>query len=303
MSRLDLLPFRLLIDRVPVLIRRHIKTFFWATALPLLAVGLATAWIQHQWLRQMVDPATAASANPFGFLATYFLSSIIALCVYALTYMALGVAAVDALAGRPVSLSRAWLFCLRPTVLGTSFVVAVVVAISFGLCCIPGLFVAPLLALLIPVMVQEHLVGVGAISRTIELVRFQGRRGLSESGWAQAFVVLFVGMVLSTAASMVTQGPFAYLQILQAIRDSTAGQPSVPSAGDLWQQVPIQVLGTLVTVLVWAYWAFGLALLYFETLRRKEAADLERAIDDIVQGPSSPGRPQDRPGAEPATAS
>lgn len=284
MSRLDLTPFRILLDRVPVLARRHLGSYFWPTALPLLVVGVSFALLQSRWTETMLDPDAMASANPFLFLGPFFLAFVVSMLVYVLAYVALAAAAVDAVAGRPVSLARSWRFCLRPTVLGTHFVAGVVVGVSFLLCCIPGFFVAPLLALLVPVMVEEGRVGLGAFSRTMELVRFQGRRGLSDSGWAQSFVVLFVGTVLSYAASAVTQGPFVIAQQILLIRQAASGEAADPSAvvANLWLQVPAQVLGALVTVLVWAYWAFGLALLYFEIRRRKEAEDLEEAIDSLV---------------------
>ena len=288
MSRLDLTPFRLLIDRVPAVARRYVGAYFWPTALPLLVVGVAMALVQVRWTESMFN--AAAGDSPFAFFGAFFLAVIVSLTVYLLAYLALAVLAVDAVAGRPVSMGRAWLFCLRPTVLGTNLVATVVVLVSFAMCCIPGFFVAPLLALLVPVMVEEDQVGLGAMSRTIELVRFQARRGLSDSGWAQAFVVLFVGTMLSYAASAVTQGPFVVIQQVLLIRQAAGGEAGDPSAilGNLWLQVPSQVLGALVTVLVWAYWAFGLALLYFEIRRRKEAGDLEEAIDGIVLGSAAP---------------
>ncbi|MDA8017717.1 MAG: hypothetical protein MPN21_09740 [Thermoanaerobaculia bacterium] len=288
MSRLDLVPFRLLIDRVPAVVRRHAGQFFWPTALPLLAVGVALAIAQVRWTESVFDTASGGG-NMFAFFGLFLLIVVLSLGVYVLVYLALAVVAVDAVAGRQVSMGRAWRFCLRPTVLGTSVFAGIAIGISFTACCIPGLFVAPLLALLVPVMVEEGKVGLDAVSRTIELVRFQGRRGLSDSGWAQSFVVLFVGTILSYAASTVTQGPFVILQQVLLIRQTASGQAADPGAvvGSLWLQVPAQVLGALVTVLVWGYWAFGLALLYFEIRRRKEADDLERAIDDIVVGPTA----------------
>lgn len=283
-NRLDLVPFRLLIDRVPAVARRHVKAYFWPTALPLLAVGVAMAVAQVRWTESMLDPASGG--NPFSFFGPFILAIVVAMAVYVLAYLVLAVMAVDAVAGRTPSVGRAWLFSLRPTVLGTNLVATIVVFAALAMCCVPGLFVAPLLALLVPVMVEERLVGLGAFSRTIELVRFQARRGLSDSGWAQSFVVLFVGTILSYAASAVSQGPFLVAQQVLLIRQAASGEAADPTAlaGDLWLQVPAQVAGALVTVLVWAYWAFGLTLLYFEIRRRKEAFDLEQAIDELVVG-------------------
>jgi hypothetical protein len=286
-ERLDLVPFRLLIDYVPNVARRFVGSYFWPTAVPLLVVGVVAAFAQFHWMKSFLDPQTMASGNPFALMAPFFLFMLAAFAIYIQAYLALAVLAVDAVAGRPVSMSRAWRFCMRPTVLGTNVVVGLLVAVSTLMCCVPGLVVAPLLALIIPVMVEEGSVGLGAMSRTVELVRFQGRRGLADSGWAQAFLVLFVGAILSYAASMVTQGPFVLVQQALLIRQTAGGQVADPSAvlGNLWLQVPAQVLGALVTELVWAYWAFGLALLYFETRRRKEAADLEQAITALVTSP------------------
>lgn len=288
-DRLDLIPFRLLIDRTTQVARKNLGRFFWPTAVPLLAVGVLLAVLQIQWMKSAFDPQSGDISGFFESFGLILLVSLLGLVLYVLLYMALAVAAVDAVAGRPVSMGRAWAFSLRPTVLGTSLVTAVIVGVSFVLCCVPGLFVAPLFALLIPVMVEEHRVGLGALSRTVELVRFRGRSGWADNAWAQSFVVLFIGTVLSYAASLVTQGPFVIVQQVMLIRQTAAGQAADPAAiaGSLWLQVPAQVLGALVTVLVWAYWSFGLALLYFEVRRRKEAYDLEAAIGDITATPGS----------------
>ena len=47
-------------------------------------------------------------------------------------------------------------------------------------------------------------------------------------------------------------------------------------------QVLAILLNAVVTAAAWLYWAFGICLLFQEVCRRKEAADLEAAVDEMT---------------------
>lgn len=286
MSRgLDLVPFRLRIDRITDPVVRHARAYFWPVALPLLASGVLLAVFQVQSSREMLGVADAGGGeNAFVYFGLFLATALGASLVYLVSYLALAIAAVDAVAGRPVEMGSCWRRAFHLPILGTSILVTVIVFVALLFCFLPAFFVGPLLALVVPVMVEERLYGFSAIARSARLVRFNRTKRWADSGWMQTFVLLLVGMGISWAASAAAQGPFVFWQQYIVIRETAAGAAADPAAlaGNLWLQIPAQTAGALISVFVYAFWAFGLAQHFFELRRRKEAPDLEAAIDELV---------------------
>ena len=140
MNKLDLVPLHILIDRVVEPARRHAKVTVLPVALPVMAVPLAMVLTQAAWFDVMftTDPEAMASVAGGGcafILLTYLVRS--------LTFAALTTAAVDAVAGRPVSMGRAWAFVLRPRVLFMLLLVGMASFGSFMMCFLPLVRAAP----------------------------------------------------------------------------------------------------------------------------------------------------------------
>lgn len=283
MSELDLLSFRLLLDRVVEPARRHFRRIFPPIAVPLAAAGLLLVVVQVGWTQSLFGATSFPDIGVmFGAILLLLLVFFVA---YGLGFSALSVGSLDAVAGRPVDMRRAWIFPLRPRVLGTLIVVGVLDLLSLMMCVAPAVYVVPILSFALPVMVEEERFGIDAIRRCFELAHFNPSGRWTDSVWLQSLVVLIVGLVINYAVTFAVQLPFAVAQQVLVFRDAASGQVSDPAqlmAGMMWIQVPAQILNALATAAAWLYWTFGYALLYREVVRRKEAGDLEQAIEELV---------------------
>lgn len=300
MNDLDPASFRLLLDRVIVLARSNFRRLFLPTAVPLAACGVFATVLQVGWFKTLLGGGDFSQVLPM--IGGLFLLLAAILVVYSLGFGALFVASMDAVAGRPVSIGRAWRFVIRPPVFGTLIVVGVVNFLSFMLCVIPAFYVTPVLTYTLAVMIEEDRYGWAAIRRSAELAHHNPTGRWADSAWLQTFVLLAVGLVINYAVSFTVQLPFVVAQQIVVFRDAASGQISDPAtlmASTLWLQAPAQVLGAFATAATWLYWTFGVSLLYREIRRRKEAVDLRQAIGELT-GPGDGGQTERRPAAAPA---
>lgn len=283
MSDLDPTSFRVLLDSILEPARRHFRRVFLPVAAPLAACGVVATLIQVAWLGALSGGGEIGGLLPM--LGGVFLLSAGVLAIYVLAFCALLVASLDALAGRPVEMGRAWRFALAPRVFGTLAVVAVACALSFMMCLLPALWVLPTLAYAVPAMVEEDLYGWAAIRRSAELAHDNPTGRLRDSAWLQTLVLLAVGMVVNFAVSLAVELPFVAAQQVLVLRDAVSGagtDPAVLLASTLWLQVPAQILSALATAATWLFWTFGIGMLYREIRRRREGGDLRRAIDELT---------------------
>ncbi len=282
MSELELIPFRQLLDHILVPARRHFRQVFLPIAVPMATCGVLAAVMQIGWFKAMAGGELTA-AIPF--LATFALVFFAILGVYGLGFSALMVASLDAVAGRPVRMGRAWIWPLSPRVFLTLLAVSVIHIISFMMCLLPVLYVAPIFSFVFPVMVEERQFGWAAIRRSYQLTHTTPTGRWLDSMWPRILAFLVVGMVITYAVSLSVQLPFLIVQQVLIFRDAAAGQIADPMAamsGSFWLQVPAQILGAFASTAVWLYWTFGISLLYRETRRRYEGADLRQAIDELT---------------------
>ncbi len=289
MSDLDLLSFRLLIDRVLEPARRHFKRVFLPIALPLAATGVLATLLQVGWLKTLMGGGDLSQVLPM--IGGIFLLVVAILAVYGLGFGALVVASLDAVAGRGVEMGQAWRFALKPKVFGTLIVTALFTLLSLVMCLLPVLYVAPVLIFTLPVMVEEDRYGWAAIRRSAELAHYNPTGRWTDSAWLQILLLLLIGLVINYVVNLTVQMPFVLAQQLMIFRDAAAGQVTDPAtlmAGAVWLQAPAQVLSAFATAATWLYWTFGISLLYREIRRRKEGDDLKRAIDELTGGMPAP---------------
>lgn len=283
MNELDLIPFRTLLDHVVVPARRHLRETLLPVALPVAVMSVATAVVQIRWSQTVL---IASPDDMEGFCFGFVVVMLLAFAtwfVLGMAFSALTVAAMDAVSGRQVRLARAWGFVFRPAVFVTLVLVGLLDTLSLCAFVLPAFYVVPLLSLALPAMIDEGLVGFDALRRSVELVQFNPTGRLVHSPWLQVFLLLLVGTVLSSAVSFVVQLPFVVVQQLLFLRQTFSG----PEAADamkvaLWLQLPASLLGSLASVVTWLYSSFGICLLFRELRRRKEAQDLEEAVDRLV---------------------
>jgi hypothetical protein len=276
----QLLPFGLLLDQAMGWTRRHLKSVVLPLGLPLAGLNAITATTQAGMLEGLVDPVGTSA-----FVTTGCLMPLVVLVSFAGTlvvYSAITTAAVDAVAGRTVSAKRSFLFVVTPGVLGTLVLTAVFTGASYMCCLLPVLYVAPLLSLTIPAMVEEDLRWMDAIGRSARLTRYNPRRRFLANPLTKAFVLFAVAFLLSLLLSIATSMPFQIAQQWMMLRNAgAAGAEALPPTWVFWLQVPASVVSSFISASVCLYASFGLALLFFDTRRRKEGLDLEAAISAL----------------------
>lgn len=213
-----------------------------------------------------------------GYLAVFAIAPVVGL-----VFAAVHVAALDAVAGRPASIGRGLRFLLRPRRLLTLFASGVMVGLSYLACLLPVLYVGPLLALVLPVMVEEDRTGRAAIERSVRLVGANPLTDFPRNPLVRIAVFLVVAMAISMLGSLVAQVPFEIARQALFLRDAAVEDPlaAFNSPGALALQGAGALFGGLVSAAVGLYTAFGLALLFHDTRSRREGADLEAAAAAI----------------------
>lgn len=296
------LPFRLLIDEAMKGTRRWFRRLYLPIALPAAVVQTGAIVFYVGWLQRLgltgtgaVDPEDLGLGTGCGVI-------LLVLGASAFTWfchLVLFAAAVDAAAGRPVSLRASWRRLLRPRGLGTVLLAVVIVVVGLLACILPGIFLYLLLALVIPVMVHEDLAGTRALgrSRVLTLYRPPGRP--LQITLLKVLVLVFLGWVLQLALSSLVQGPFTVAQQVLTFRDvmGGAGEAGAAPLRYLWLTVPAQLLTSFAATAVRLYLAFAMALLYLDVLRRREGRDLEEAVEALLRGRPEIGGRGSAPGA------
>jgi hypothetical protein len=288
------IPFRVLLDEAMKLTRRHFGKIFLPVAVPLAVLAGFVAVFQV-WFFQNVAGAGAMTLFAYGGCAGIFGLALIWLSMRGLSAAVLTAAAVEGAGGRPISMKAHWGFVLRPTTLGTIFLVLVTIAVGFCLLIFPGIYASLRLSLIVPVMAAEGLKGMAAMRRSWELVRYNPHKRFLNNTATKVFVLYLVVGLIGWLVGLVIQLPFTAMKGVAAARNLAAGQAGgAASAASFWTDVPAQMLGQLVATAVGIYSSFGLVLLYLDVVRRKEGKDLASAIDARFGG-VSPAAPLNTP--------
>lgn len=284
------LPFRVLLDEAMSRVRHHFRQVYLPVALPVaFAAGLMA-------VAQGLMSVHASGSDPTAALTSgglFFLTFGALMVIWGLASGALLVAAVDAVAGRTISMARAWKTMFRPRVLGTLILTWLAYSLGFACCILPGIYLVLALSFVIPVMADEGVFGPAAIGRSQALAGHNPQRRLGADPRLQVFLVVFVGALIGYAVGMVIQLPVVVVQQVLLMRDVSAGKRPDPGelmAAMMWLNVPAQVLSWLAQTAVQLYVSFGLALLFFDVRHRKEGRDLDAAIDALAAR-GAPGAP------------
>jgi hypothetical protein len=226
----------------------------------------------------MMTERTPDMARVMPLMVALVVGAVVVLVVYLLANGALYVGAMDAAAGRSVSMGRAWRMVARPPIWGTMILSGVAFVAGLMCCILPGLYVGLLFSLVMAVMVEEGLTGTAALRRSAELITYNPRKDVASDPRGKAFLIVFVGMLMSYTLAFVLQLPFAIAQQVYMMRSAAGGGQVDPAAMMMamtWFQVPANVLGALAQTAVQLYISVGLALLYLDIRGRKEGLDLE----------------------------
>lgn len=288
------MPFRLLLDEAMRQARRHFRVLYFPVAIPVTIAATAVAILQATWLSRLMAEI-GAGRTPFVNPA-YWLLTLVYSALLIVAYNALQVGAIQAVSGRPVDMRQAWRFAVQGRVLGTLVLWYALVLGSVLCCCLPALFMVPLLSFVPPVMVDEGKFSFPAISRSIDLVRHRPPEGWGESPLVKVFLLLLVGMLLAYLIGILVSLPFQVPMYIDMFRKAAAGEDIAKGMSSLmWYQVPAQFLNSLASTAVYLYISFGIALLFYDTRGRKEGTDLRAEIESAFPPPPPPPPPQELP--------
>lgn len=283
MTPVGVMPVRVLLDEAMRRLRAHLRSLFPPFAAIFMVLGGLTVLVQVGMMERM---ASGDLASGCGAVAAMYL----VIGVMTFVYAPMTVAALDAVAGRPVSIGRAWRFVLRPRVLLTVIGTGVLVLAAYLMCFFPALYVWPLLALTLPVMVEEGRLGADAIGRSATLVGTNPFEDFPRNPLIRLLVFMVVSAAISFAGTLVVQVPFQIAQQVLVLRQAAAEEAlsAMTSPAALTLQATGALLGSLVTTVVGLYSVFGIALLYHDTRNRREGADLEAAAAELaaLRGPA-----------------
>jgi hypothetical protein len=266
------MPLRVLLDEAMRLLRAHFRRLYPPFAAVLVAYGGLSVVLQLGWIEGLTSGDLASGCAS---LAGLFAVSALA----GLAYAAMQVAALDAVAGRPVAVGRAFRFILRTRVFVTLVGTGVLVIGAYFCCLLPVLYVWPLLSLTLPVMVEEGRTGADAIARGARLVGPDPFDHFPRNPLVKLLVFMAVAMAISLLGSLLVQLPFEIARQILFLRQAAAEEAlsALTSPGAVALQAAGVVLGSLVTTMVGLYMMFGIALLFHDTRNRREGADLEAA--------------------------
>ena len=289
------MPFTLLLDEALRRTRAHFRAIFPSIGLPVAVLTTIVAAVQTVNVQRVFQSeGQRPSATMMMMWSPAIILAAVVLGILAgLAYLAGQVAVLDAQAGRPVDMKRAWTFAVRPAVWGTALLSGLLIIVSFVLCILPVFYVAPLLSFVVPVMVEEGRFGTGALSRSAEPARFNPSRQLLEHPIVKILLLMLVTTLLSYLAGVVVALPFQIPMFIDLFRKAMAGQEDVVGAMArwMWLQVPAQFLSALARMAIYIYSAFGIALLFADVRWRREGIDLRSEIDALFPAPVAPGRP------------
>jgi hypothetical protein len=168
---------------------------------------------------------------------------------------------------RPATLGQAFSVAFRRfgSLLGTVVLAGLFIALGSIMCFFPALYFMTIYAFVAQVVVLEDRSGMDALNRSKQLV--------SGFGWRVFGVLLLIGIVSALLSGMVGKG----LELILPFQETVPGPGPFPIVvGFNYRNYAINNLGEdVVTVVLSAYQAVCLTLLYLDLRIRKEGLDLE----------------------------
>lgn len=256
----DLRPMTLgeLLDRTFFLYRKNFPLFVGIIALPYLV--LLAFQLSGVAFRLRSTSTTLAAVSVFWTFATL----IVNLGVYAASQGATVIAVSHLHLGRPVSIAESFAG-IKGRILYIALIVigyGIGIGVGFVLLIIPGIILALMWALTVPVAVLEDTGLRDSVSRSSQLTK--GARG-------RVFIVYFLFAILLYAAYMVWMIPLlAVFGVMSRAHN--------PGGVVLWTQITFPVGVFLSQCLVAPLMTIGLSLLYYDQRVRKEAFDLQHMM-------------------------
>jgi hypothetical protein len=287
MSVADPLPIGKLLDEAVRVSRREFRALFVPIAIPVAcAAAIVTAL---QLSLGLEAPGQSPGDLPLARMVAWGVSMFLYLIAMMCAYAALQAGGIAAAEGRPIEAGRLWLTLASPRLLLTWLLAGLGIFVGILCCILPGMYLGLLWALTTAVVLREDVWGPDALRRSAQLMRHNPAGGLGNHPMLHAFLLMFVGGLLSYAASFLVSIPLLAAMMIVGIRAATSG-----GADDsaqlmqtvMWIQVPTQFMSVLVQMSVQIFVSVGIAILFFELRRRREGDDLAAAVDAVGVRPA-----------------
>ena len=248
-----------LLDRTFFLYRRHFLLFVGIAALPNLII------LSFQLFQLVVAPMSLGGALMT--LAWLLVTIIVYFVTIAISQGATIIAVSQIQLEREATASGAFA-AIRPRIGEIALVIlgmGLRILVGFLFFVIPGVYLAIVWSLTIPVVVLEGRGLSGALARSAELTK--GHRG-------RVFIIYFLLLVLVYVVTLLVQIP---LMTAIAISSGSISAAELPASAEIILALSNFVTTSLVSPIV----TFALSLVYYDERVRKEAFDLQHMLEEI----------------------
>lgn len=254
------------LDQTFRLYRTHFVLFAGIAAIPqviVLALNLMSTGL-------LAAAPSAGSAAVLTGLLVGAGAMIITAVLYLIALTAMHAATVHAVAAtyldKPISIREAYVRVRQRIwrLVGIALALGIAIAAGFILLIVPGVILALMWALTIPVAVIEDLGLSEAVSRSSDLTK--GSRG-------RIFVVALIGVMLTYMALVIFQLPLVAVAVVMGRQ--TAQAP-------LWVNVASAIAQFISNTLVGPVLTIAMSLIYYDQRVRKEGLDLQLIMSGIT---------------------
>jgi hypothetical protein len=259
-------------SRAMDLYREALKTLFVGIVLPLgLVSGLLSAGLAAFQTRIAEGPV---------FIAGFVALILVALVISIIGVGALVHASVALTAGRQTTVAESWREGLRFRVWGTAMLSGLGIFLGAMCCLVPGIYFALAWSFALPVVFEESLAHSKALSRSHELSRFNPVGGIGNDPRFRIFLIYAATFATTYLLSTLVQLPLILATMVSVAREAADGRVTgqVPALLQ-WLQVPTSIVASWVQSAMTLLANLAVAVIYFDIRGRREAKDLDSAID------------------------
>lgn len=248
-----------LLDRTFAFYRRHFLLFVGIAALPNVVL------LAFQIVVGLIGRGATGRSGVFLSIALVFAGAFVYLVTTALVQGATVVAVSQILLGRETNVGEAFgrIWSRIGELILLILNMGLRIVLGFLLLVLPGVILALMYALTIPVAVLEERGVSDSLSRSAELTK--GYRG-------RILLIYVLLLVLITIVNALWQVPVGIAVVMTS---------TVPGQLPLWAQVGLQFGGFVTNSVLGPIMTIAIALVYYDVRVRKEAFDLEHMMQEI----------------------
>lgn len=272
---------------------RHRFALFASVGVLIAALG-AAAGILMQLFIYSGDGALDMNTDPVRFMITFYSALPFFMVAYLLIYSTGAVVMFAVVRGVITGREVEWREALAggwrriPSMLFTGILSWIAICFGAVFCLLPGLVVAILFALAVPVAFLESRSPFSALGRSVELIRKRGPQSFgSDNNSVRVAVIGLVTLVVWYALNVFASIPQAAAMYVGMSSRGLEMTPIGPSPLPMVWMLPLHCVGAIVQGLFIGITLIPWAVLYFDIRVRHEGLDMEEKIHNL--GSRAPG--------------